>query len=282
VVSVRVKAPREDASLDSQDMPDFPQEFADGTLLPAVPRPKRSPTAPAAPFAMSLGSGFLISDDGYVVTNNHVIDKGQAVTVISDDGTEYTAKSSARDDKTDLALLKIDAGGKKFTYVKFSEGDVRVGDWVVAVGQPVRPWRNGHRRYRSPPAAAKLAPVPMMTSSRSMPREPGQFGRPDLQPQRRGDRVNTAIFSPSGGNVGIAFDIPAATAERIIQDLKEHGSVTRGWLGVQIQSITPEIAASLSSTATRARWLPNRRTAAPPPRRACRPATRLWPSMGSR
>src|SRR4029078_13410782 len=75
---------------------------------------------------MSLGSGFFVSDDGYVVTNNHVVEKGQSVTVITDDGTEYTAQGVGKDDKTDLALLKVDAPGKNFTYVKFSEGDVKV------------------------------------------------------------------------------------------------------------------------------------------------------------
>src|SRR5262249_10890218 len=137
VVSVRVKSPREDTSFDSQDLPfDFPPN----SPMERFFRQFRGPNGPQQhqprQFAMSLGSGFFISDDGYVVTNNHVIDKGQSVTVITDDGMEYTAKVVGKDDKTDLALLKIDAAGKNFTYVKFSDGDIHVGDWVVAVGNP--------------------------------------------------------------------------------------------------------------------------------------------------
>ena len=118
VVSVRVKAAREDASADSQDTPfDFPQN----SPMERFFRQFRGQNGPQQQqphqFAMSLGSGFFISDDGYVVTNNHVIDKGESVTVITDDGTEYAAKVVGKDDKTDLALLKVDAADKKFTTV---------------------------------------------------------------------------------------------------------------------------------------------------------------------
>jgi serine protease Do len=194
---------------------------------------------------MSLGSGFFISDDGYVVTNNHVIDKGQSVTVITDDGTEYAAKVVGKDDKTDLALLKIDTAGKTFTYVKFSQGDIRVGDWVVAVGNPFGLGGTVTAGIVSA-RGREIGAGPyddFLQIDAAVNR--GNSGGPTFNLQGEVIGVNTAIFSPSGGSVGIAFDIPASTAERIITDLKDHGSVTRGWLGVQIQAITPEIAASL-------------------------------------
>jgi serine protease Do len=244
VVSVRVKAPREDASLDLQDMPDFPQNSPMERFFRQF-RGQNGPQQRQPRMAMSLGSGFFISDDGYVVTNNHVIDKGQAMTVITDDGTEYTAKVIGKDDKTDLALLKIDAAGKKFTYVKFAEGDVHVGDWVVAVGNPFGLGGTVTAGIVSA-RGREIGAGPyddFIQIDAAVNR--GNSGGPTFNLNGEVIGVNTAIFSPSGGNVGIAFDIPAATAERIIQDLKEHGSVTRGWLGVQIQSITPEIAASL-------------------------------------
>ena len=246
VVSVRVKAAREEASLDNQDMPfDFPpnspmerffRQFR-GQNGPQQHQPRQ--------FAMSLGSGFFISDDGYVVTNNHVIDKEQSVTVITDDGTEYTARVVGKDDKTDLALLKIDAAGKTFTYVKFSEGNVRVGDWVVAVGNPFGLGGTVTAGIVSA-RGREIGAGPyddFLQIDAAVNR--GNSGGPTFNLQGEVVGVNTAIFSPSGGSVGIAFDIPASTAERIITDLKEHGSVTRGWLGVQIQGITPDIAASI-------------------------------------
>jgi serine protease Do len=247
VVSVRVKAEREDAS--AADNQDTPFDFPPNSPMERFFRQFRGQNGPQQhqqhQFAMSLGSGFLISDDGYVVTNNHVIDKEQSVTVITDDGTEYTAKVVGKDDKTDLALLKIDAAGKKFTYVKFSEGNVRVGDWVVAVGNPFGLGGTVTAGIVSA-RGREIGAGPyddFLQIDAAVNR--GNSGGPTFNLQGEVIGVNTAIFSPSGGSVGIAFDIPASTAERIITDLREHGSVTRGWLGVQIQAITPDIAASL-------------------------------------
>ncbi len=246
VVSVRVKAAREDASVDNQELPfDFPPN----SPMERFFRQFRGQNGPQQhqqqQFAMSLGSGFFISDDGYVVTNNHVIDKEKSVTVITDDGAEYTAKVVGKDDKTDLALLKVDAAGKKFTYVKFSDGNVRVGDWVVAVGNPFGLGGTVTAGIVSA-RGREIGAGPyddFLQIDAAVNR--GNSGGPTFNLQGEVVGVNTAIFSPSGGSVGIAFDIPASTAERIIADLKEHGTVTRGWLGVQIQAITPDIAASL-------------------------------------
>jgi serine protease Do len=194
---------------------------------------------------MALGSGFFISDDGYVVTNNHVVDNGQAMTVITDDGTEYNAKVIGKDDKTDLALLKVDAKDKKFTYVKFAEGETRVGDWVVAVGNPFGLGGTVTAGIVSA-RGREIGAGPyddFIQIDAAVNR--GNSGGPAFNLNGEVIGVNTAIFSPSGGNVGIAFAIPASTAERIINDLKEHGTVVRGWLGVQIQNITQDIADSL-------------------------------------
>jgi serine protease Do len=249
VVSVRVKSPADLASADGANSQDMPFDFPQGSPMERFFRQfRQSPQGPQQkqqhPFAMSLGSGFFVSDDGYVVTNNHVVDKGDTVTVILDDGTEYNAKVVGKDEKTDLALLKVEAD-KKFTYVKFSEGDVRVGDWVVAVGNPFG-------------LGGTVTAGIVSARGREIGASPyddfiqidaavnrGNSGGPAFNLNGEVIGINTAIFSPSGGNVGIAFAIPASTAERIIADLKDHGSVVRGWLGVEIQPVTREIADSL-------------------------------------
>jgi serine protease Do len=194
---------------------------------------------------MSLGSGFIISEDGYVVTNDHVVDKGQSVTVILDDGTEYEAKVVGVDEKTDLALLKINNPDRKFTYVKFAQDAVRVGDWVVAVGNPFG-------------LGGTVTAGIVSASGRDIGSGPyddfiqidaavnrGNSGGPAFNLHGEVSGVNTAIFSPSGGNVGIAFAIPASSAQNIIADLQDDGHVVRGWLGVQIQGVTPELAEGL-------------------------------------
>ncbi|HET7714853.1 MAG TPA: DegQ family serine endoprotease [Bauldia sp.] len=199
-----------------------------------------------SPFATSLGSGFIISEDGYVVTNDHVVGKGQSVTVILDDGTEYEAKVVGVDEKTDLALLKINNPDRKFTYVKFAEDQVRVGDWVVAVGNPFG-------------LGGTVTAGIVSASGRDIGSGPyddfiqidaavnrGNSGGPAFNLRGEVIGVNTAIFSPSGGNVGIAFAIPASAAEKIVADLKDDGKVVRGWLGVQIQGVTRDIADGLN------------------------------------
>jgi serine protease Do len=244
VVSVRVKTPAADVSADinPEDFFDVPQ----GSPMERFFRQfqDRNPRAQPRP-GTSLGSGFIISGDGYVVTNDHVVDKGQAVTVVMDDGTEYAAKVVGVDDKTDLALLKINNPDREFTYVKFSEEKVRVGDWVVAVGNPFG-------------LGGTVTAGIVSASGRDIGAGPyddfiqidaavnrGNSGGPAFNLKGEVIGVNTAIFSPSGGNVGIAFAIPASTADRIVGDLKSDGVVVRGWLGVQIQGINQDIADSL-------------------------------------
>jgi serine protease Do len=254
VVSVRVKEARQDVSADGEDaMPffDFPEgspmekffkQFRQG---PRGAQPQQRGPHSGGGSAMALGSGFFVSDDGYVVTNNHVVDKGETMTVITDDGTEYNAKVIGKDDKTDLALLKVDAKDKKFTYVKFAEGETRVGDWVVAVGNPFGLGGTVTAGIVSA-RGREIGAGPyddFIQIDAAVNR--GNSGGPAFNVNGEVIGVNTAIFSPSGGNVGIAFAIPASTAERIINDLKDHGSVVRGWLGVQIQNINQDIADSI-------------------------------------
>jgi serine protease Do len=192
---------------------------------------------------VSQGSGFFISEDGYLVTNAHVVQDGREYTVIMDDGEEIDAKLIGTDERTDLALLKVE--GNDFTYVKFSHDEPKVGQWVVAVGNPFGLGGSvsagiisaEHRDIGSGPYDNYLqidAPV-----------NRGNSGGPTFNTNGEVIGVNTAIFSPSGGNVGIAFAIPASIVENVINDLMDDGSVTRGWLGVQIQPVTSDIADSL-------------------------------------
>jgi serine protease Do len=253
VVSVRVKSKvaEDTAAMESPfdqfgdgggEMERFFRQFRDGQGKGEGNRQPRW----QSPFSTSLGSGFLISDDGYVVTNDHVVKEGQSVTVVLDDATEYEAKVVGVDEKTDLALLKINNPDRKFTYVKFADDAVRVGDWVVAVGNPFG-------------LGGTVTAGIVSASGRDIGSGPyddfiqidaavnrGNSGGPAFNLNGEVIGVNTAIFSPSGGNVGIAFAIPASSAERVIADLQDDGVVVRGWLGVQIQGVTPEIAEGLN------------------------------------
>ncbi|WP_456619793.1 Do family serine endopeptidase [Bradyrhizobium sp. P5_C12] len=190
------------------------------------------------------GSGFFISADGYAVTNNHVVDHAQSVQVTMDDGTVYTAKVVGTDPKTDLALIKVE-GKKDFPFVKFSDQKPRIGDWVVAVGNPFG-------------LGGTVTAGIVSASGRDIGNGPyddfiqidapinkGNSGGPAFDMTGNVIGVNTAIFSPSGGSVGIGFDIPASTAKLVIAQLKDKGAVTRGWLGVQVQPVTADIADSI-------------------------------------
>ncbi|AKI01196.1 periplasmic serine protease, Do/DeqQ family [Hoeflea sp. IMCC20628] len=198
---------------------------------------------------VSQGSGFFISEDGLLVTNNHVVEDGSAFTVIMDDGTELDAKLIGRDKRTDLAVLKVEED-RKFTYVDFADDSkIRVGDWVVAVGNPFG-------------LGGTVTAGIVSARGRDIGAGPyddfiqvdaavnrGNSGGPTFNLNGEVIGINTAIFSPSGGNVGIAFAIPASTARAVIDDLIKDGSVERGWLGVQIQPVTADIAESLGLAA---------------------------------
>src|SRR3984893_7344023 len=188
------------------------------------------------------GSGFVISADGYAVTNNHVVDHAKTVTVTTDDGKIHTANVVGTDPKSDLALIKVDGSG--FAYVKFADNAPRIGEWAIAVGNPfglggtvtagIRSDTGRDNRRGGDDYIQIDAPI-----------NRGNSGGPTFDTEGNVMGVNTAIFSPSGGSVGIGFDIPAATAKGVIAQLKDNGHVTRGWLGVQIQPVTADVADAL-------------------------------------
>ncbi len=263
VVSVRVTARLEPAANDSDsfsfdfNMPGF-DSLPDDHPLKRFFKEFRGERGPefgprgrrGGPRPVSQGSGFFISDDGYLVTNNHVVEGGGAFTVVAHDGTEFEAKLIGTDPRTDLAVLKVDEK-REFTYVAFAEDNkVRVGDWVVAVGNPFG-------------LGGTVTAGIVSARGRDIGAGPyddflqidaavnrGNSGGPAFNLSGEVVGVNTAIFSPSGGNVGIAFAIPASVAKDVVSDLIDDGAVERGWLGVSIQPVTPDIADSLGLDGT--------------------------------
>jgi serine protease Do len=252
VISVRVKM---EAGSDStafnfgEDNPLRGSPFEDFFRRFAQPGPGGRPDQPGLPrqrrqYATGQGSGFFISADGYAVTNNHVVDKAESVEVTSDDGKSYTAKVIGTDPRTDIALIKV-GGRSDFPFVHFGDQSPRIGDWVIAVGNPFG-------------LGGTVTAGIVSARGRDIGAGPyddfiqidaavnkGNSGGPTFDVDGNVIGVNTAIFSPSGGNVGIAFDIPAQTVKAVVAQLRDHGAVTRGWIGVQIQPVTADIADSL-------------------------------------
>ena len=194
--------------------------------------------------SQAQGSGFFISQDGYVVTNNHVVEHATDVQLVMDDGKTLSAKVIGTDKKTDLALLKVTEKGT-YPFVKFAEKAPRVGDWVIAVGNPFGLGGTvtaGIVSARGRDIGAGPYDDFLQIDA---PVNRGNSGGPTFNGTGQVVGVNTAIFSPSGGSVGIGFAIPAEVAQTVIRDLQTKGSVSRGWIGVQIQPVTSEIAESL-------------------------------------
>src|ERR1700736_3905967 len=190
------------------------------------------------------GSGFIISADGYVVTNHHVVENATEVTVTLDDGKTVPATIVGTDKRTDLALLKIKEGGP-YQHVDFATATPRVGDWVIAVGNPFGLGGTvtaGIISARGRDIGAGPYDDFLQVDA---PVNRGNSGGPTFNTQGQVVGVNTAIFSPSGGSVGIGFATPAETAQNVIAALKDKGLVARGWIGVQIQPVTQEVADSL-------------------------------------
>jgi len=252
VVAVKVKvqnvADRDDDGDGPQfSVPDLPpghpmerffRQFRDGERGERGPRRERP-----RPFGQSMGSGFFVSGDGYIVTNNHVVDKASEVEITMDDGKTLDAKVVGTDPKTDLALLKVE--GNDFPYVRLASQKARIGDWVVAIGNPFGLGGTvtagivsaQHRDIGAGPYDDFIQIDASVNK--------GNSGGPTFNLSGEVVGVNTAIFSPSGGNVGIAFAIPASTVETVIASLKDKGSVTRGFIGVQMQPVTREIAEAI-------------------------------------
>jgi len=190
------------------------------------------------------GSGFFISADGYAVTNNHVVDGAKTVQVTTDEGAVYKAKVVGTDARTDLALIKVESD-KSFPFVKFADREPRIGDWVVAVGNPFGLGGTVTAGIVSARGRDIGAGPYNDYIQIDAPINKGNSGGPTFNMDGSVIGVNTAIFSPSGGSVGIGFDIPAEGAKMVVAQLKERGYVDRAWLGVQVQPVTAEIADSL-------------------------------------
>ena len=220
-----------------------------GDLPPGAPhdefyeffqRRGNSPTQPIT----SLGSGFIVHPDGLVVTNNHVIADADEITVVLHDDTRLTATIIGRDPKTDLALLKID-NGEPLPFVEFGDSDAaRVGDWIIAIGNPFGLGNTvtvGILSARGRDINAGPYDNFLQTDA---PINRGNSGGPMFDMNGKVIGVNTLIYSPSGGSVGIGFATPSAIVGPVIEQLREFGQTRRGWLGVRIQTVSPEIAES--------------------------------------
>jgi serine protease Do len=193
--------------------------------------------------SLAQGSGFVISEDGYVVTNNHVVENGSKIQVTFDSQEKLDAELIGADQRTDIALLKI-KGNRKFPFVKFAGKDPRVGDWVLAVGNPFGfggTVTAGIVSALSRDVGGALNDFLQIDAAVNR----GNSGGPTFNLDGEVVGVNTAIYSPSGGNVGIAFAVPSKTVTEVVAQLRNSGSVSRGWLGVKIQNVDEDTAQAL-------------------------------------
>jgi serine protease Do len=243
-VTVRLESSAQMESEES-DTPSRSQPFSENSPLHRhfFGTPQRQPS-PARQIKMALGLGFFVSSDGYAVTNDHVVEHGISFAIATEDGSTYTAKVVGADLRTDLALLKVD-GRKDFPYVRFADHEPRIGDWVIAVGNPYG--LGGTVTAGIVSALGRRLDTDTYDDFIQIdaPINKGNSGGPSFDIDGDVIGVNTAIFSPSGGSVGIGFAIPATTVGPVIQQLKEKGVVTRGALGVEVQPVTPDIAHAL-------------------------------------
>jgi serine protease Do len=250
VVSIQVEV---DRTMQPSAMPripapfrDFFRRFEDGPGYGGreFSEPRRFRTQAA-------GSGFIIDASGYVVTNHHVIDSARTIKVKLSDGREFDAKLIGSDKDTDVALLKIEGGDFPTVTVGDDDRPLRVGDWVVAVGNPFGLGGSVTAGIVSS-IGRDIGNGPFTDYIQiDAPINQGNSGGPTFDINGRVVGMNTAIYSPSGGSVGIGFAVPASTIQMIVDQLKTNGSVNRGWLGVQIQNLTPELASSMSVKETK-------------------------------
>ncbi len=229
------------------DTPQIPSQLEDFFNRFGDPRGRDRFNDGGSRVLQAQGSGFFIDDKGHVVTNNHVIDGATKVRVLLNDGEEVSAEIVGTDPETDLAVLKVDSD-KKHPYVEFAEDvNLRVGDWVVAVGNPfglsgtVTSGIVSAIGRETPGGSGQFTDFIQVDA----PINRGNSGGPTFDLKGRVVGVNTAIYSTTGGSVGIGFAIPAKVAKSTVDQLIKSGSVTRGWLGVQIQDVTEDIALAL-------------------------------------
>ncbi|MFD2174075.1 DegQ family serine endoprotease [Rhodobacter lacus] len=233
-------------------MPGFPpgspfEEFFKEFGMPNMPG--QGPQGPARPHRSdALGSGFVISEDGYIVTNNHVIENADEISIEFANGTKLDAKLVGTDPKTDIALLKVESD-KPLPFVSFGDSDtMREGDWVMAMGNPLgqgfstsvgivsarnRELSGTYDDYIQTDAAINR----------------GNSGGPLFNTSGKVIGVNTAIMSPNGGSIGIGFSMASNVVSKVVGQLKEFGATRRGWLGVKIQDVTPDMAEAMSLSA---------------------------------
>jgi len=244
VISVRVNI---DAGKRSKETSPFPKDspldrFFRRFGQPDAPGPGPNPRG--RNIVTGQGSGFFISADGFAVTNFHVVEKADNVEVTLDDGRVFTAKVIGTDQRSDIALVKVDGAGN-LPFVKFADTSPRIGDWVLAVGNPFG-------------LGGTVTAGIVSARGRDIGAGPyddfiqidaavnrGNSGGPTFDVEGEVIGVNTAIVSPTGGSVGIAFAIPAETVKAVVAQLRDKGKVTRGWIGVQIQEVTPDLAEDL-------------------------------------
>ena len=241
--TLRQPGPQAPGGRRGPDVPQFPpgspfeeffREFFDRQRPDAPPRR-----------AQSLGSGFIVDSAGFIVTNNHVIAEADEIKVTLHDNEQLTAKVVGRDTKTDLALLKVESP-KPLPFVRLGDSDkARVGDWVITIGNPFGlggTVTTGIISARQRDINAGPYDDFIQTDA-SINR--GNSGGPMFNLAGEVIGINTAIYSPSGGSVGIGFAIPTALAKPVLDQLRQFGKARRGWIGVNIQSVTDEIAESL-------------------------------------
>jgi serine protease Do len=221
----------------SQQIPDIFRDLFDYGGQPRPPAQK----------VRSSGSGFVISSDGYILTNHHVVDQATEIEVLFSDRSEYQATIIGSDRRSDLALLKIEAKG--LDALKFANSDkLKVGEWVLAIGSPFGLDYSVtagivSAKGRSLPTDQGENYVPFIQTDVAI--NPGNSGGPLFNLEGRVVGINSQIFSRTGGSIGLSFSIPSSVALRVVEQLKQHGFVQRGWLGVAIQDVNKALAQSL-------------------------------------
>jgi serine protease Do len=225
-----------------QDFQDFLRRFFERqSNVPGMP----GPSGQQGRTFQGMASGFIVAPEGYVVTNQHVVDHATEVTVTLHDGKRLPAKIVGIDAKTDLALLKVDAD-EELPYARFGDSDkTRVGDWIVAIGNPFGLGGSATAGIVSARGRDIQSGPYDDFFQIDAPINRGNSGGPLFDLSGHVIGINTAIFSPNGGNVGIGFAIPSNLASKVIDDLRTDGRVDRGWLGVTIQPVDADIAKSL-------------------------------------
>ena len=231
-----LRSPDEEEDAQDQEIP-----------MPGLGMPDHGEGPKARPHeAMTIGSGFFISADGYAVTNSHVVEDSDTAEIRTNDDKTYTARIVGKDSLSDIALLKVD-GRDDFSFVKLADRAPRTGEWVLTVGNPfglggtvTAGIVSARDRNIDGQSADGLLQI-------DAPINKGDSGGPSFNTSGEVIGVNSMIFSPSGGSVGVAFAVPADTVRAVVPQLRDKGKVTRGWMGAELQSVTPELADSLDA-----------------------------------